>query len=189
MNDNPTRGCGLWLLIAACLLVAAVLLGIMLAHPADAAPGLWRVLATEEVPTTDPFTVTAREALAGKWGPLPPWKAHAYRLGLRQGVTASRRVWLTAYYPWEGHDGRVDARGNPCTLRTVAANVLPYGSYLWTADPCGMRQVLDRGAARNDRIAKRRGCNFWADLWMTREMGTHTTRAAVIREPQEAPRD
>lgn len=135
-------------------------------------------LAAEDI--SDPFQRCAIRALAGEFGPLKPWQEEAYRLGLERGVMVQGRVWLTAYYPWEGRSGRVDCRGNPCSPRTVAANRLPYGSYIWVASPCGVRQVLDRGARSNDRIADRRGCDLWLDLWMTRRMGTRVTVYAVI---------
>ena len=135
----------------------------------------------EQVPT-DPFLATAIRVVRGDFGPQPEWRMQAYQRGLRNGVTVRGHVWLTAYYPWEGRSGQVDARGNPCTLRTAAANRLPYGSYIWVAEPCQMRQVLDRGAHFNDAIADRRGCSLWADLWLTHEMDTHTTEYAVIGE-------
>ena len=129
---------------------------------------------------SDPFQRCAMRALRGDFGPLKPWQEEAYRLGLERGVMVQGRVFLTAYYPWEGRSGRVDCRGNPCSPRTAAANRLPYGSYVWVANPCGVRQVLDRGARSNDRIADRRGCDLWLDLWMTRRMGTRVTVYAVI---------
>ena len=70
----------------------------------------------------DPLQATARLALAGKWGVLPDWKRKAYERVVEQGITLKGRVWLTAYYPWEGRSGRVDARGNPCTSKTCACN-------------------------------------------------------------------
>ena len=133
----------------------------------------------EQLPS-DPFLATAVRVVRGDFGPQPEWRMQAYQRGLREGVTVRGHVWLTAYYPWEGHDGRVDCKGNHCTLRTAAANRLPYGSYIWVAEPCQMRQVLDRGSERNDRIADRRGCSLWADLWMTQRMGTHITEYATI---------
>ena len=129
---------------------------------------------------TDPFQRTAVRALSGEWGALPDWKREAYARGLLAGVTVRGKVFLTAYYPWEGRDGRIDSRGNPCTPRTAAANLIPRGSYVWIENPCQMRQVLDCGAKSNDRVARRRGCDLWVDLWMTRRMGTRVTRYAVV---------
>lgn len=129
---------------------------------------------------SDPFQRCAVRALAGEFGPLQPWQREAYTLGLKRGVTVRGRAWVTAYYPWEGRSGRVDCRGNRCTPRTAAANRLPYGTYVWVANPCGLRQVLDRGARSNDRIADRRGCDLWVDLWMMRRLETRVTQYAVV---------
>jgi hypothetical protein len=130
----------------------------------------------------DPFVACALKVVAGDYGEVPAWKLEAYRRGLLNNTTVKGHVWLTAYYPWEGRSGQVDCKGNPCTLRTAAANRLPYGSYIWVAEPCQMRQVLDRGAHSNDHIADRRGTSLWADLWLTRSMGTHVTEYATVGE-------
>ena len=73
----------------------------------------------------DVFQRCAREALSGRWGKLQPWQEEAYRMGLRRGTRIAGRVFLTAYYPWEGRSGRVDSAGAPCTKRTAAANRIP----------------------------------------------------------------
>jgi len=138
---------------------------------------------TEALPA-DPFQRCAVRALAGEFGALAPWQREAYTLGLERGVTVKGKAFVTAYYPWEGRSGRVDCKGNPCTKRTAAANRLPYGTYVWVADPCGMRQVLDRGARSNDRVADRRGCDLWVDLWMTRRLETHVSGYAVVGETE-----
>jgi len=148
------------------LLLAIVLTG----PPLPATPAL----------PTDAFQQCAVKVLRGDYGEVPAWKLAAYRCGLDQGQQVRGHVWLTAYYPWEGRSGRVDSRGAPCTSRTAAANRLSRGAYLWVEEPCQMRQVLDRGARFNDRIADRHGCNLWADLWMTKPMDTHTTHYAVV---------
>ena len=131
---------------------------------------------------SDAFRTCAVQALSGRWGPIAPWQRKAYQRGLDQGVTVGPRIWLTSYGPWEGRMGQVDARGRRCTDRTLAANALPLGTYVWLENPCQMRQVLDRGARSNDRRARRKGCSWWADLWVhrSRDARTCTTRAAVI---------
>jgi hypothetical protein len=101
--------------------------------------------------------------LAGEFGEVEEWKLEAYRRGLEAGVTVRGRAWVTAYYPWEGRSGRVDRRGNPCTLRTAAANKIPYGTYVWIENPCQMRQIVDCGA-----------------LWSRTRIGSRVTRYAVI---------
>jgi hypothetical protein len=131
----------------------------------------------------DPFQRTATRALQGDFGVLKPWQREAYTLGLERGVTVKGKVFLTVFYPWEGRSGCLDCKGNPCTSRTAASNRLPYGTYIWVANPCGVRQVLDRGARSNDRVADRRGCDLWIDLWMTRRMETRVTGYATIGRP------
>jgi len=133
---------------------------------------------------SDPFQRCALRVLAGEFGEVEPWKLEAYRRGLEAGVTVRGRAWVTAYYPWEGRSGRVDRRGNPCTLRTAAANKIPYGTYVWIENPCQMRQVRDCGAKRNDRIAQRKGARLWIDLWSRTRLGSRVTRYAVIGKEQ-----
>jgi hypothetical protein len=154
-------------------LLAALAAVLALAGPVQALP-------------QDPFQRCAVKALRGDYGRLHPWQAKGYRRGLSQGATASRVVWLTAYYASEGRDGRIDNHGNPCTYRTAAANEVPRGSYIWTR--YGLRQVLDSGAHRNDGIARRKGAEFWVDYWA--ENAAHcpfgddnagNVKAAVIR--------
>jgi hypothetical protein len=127
----------------------------------------------------DPFQACAEKVVAGVY-PCSPEKLAVYRRGLAAGVTVKGRVFLTAYYPWEGRDGRIDCRGNTCTPLTCSANRLAYGTWVWIEEPCGLRKVLDRGARSLNRAADRRGCDLWIDLWMTRGMDTHTTRYAVL---------
>ena len=135
------------------------------------------------VPTlpSDPFRACAVKALRGDYGPLPDWKLDAYRRGLEQGVTVKPgRAWVTHYWPAEGRDGQVDRRGNRCTERTAAANLLPYGTYVWLENPCGLRQILDCGAKRNDRQARRYGAELWIDRWNPGPKGNYVSGYAVI---------
>lgn len=133
---------------------------------------------------SDPFQRCAVRVLRGDFGPVEPWKLEAYRRGLEAGVTVRGRAWVTAYYPWEGRSGRVDRRGNPCTLRTAAANKIPYGTYVWIENPCQMRQIVDCGAKSNDAIAQRKGARLWIDLWSRTRLGSRVTRYAVIGKEQ-----
>jgi len=133
--------------------------------------------------STDPFQRTALKALSGSYGELRPWQRAGYERGLRLKATASRTAWLTGYYATEGHDGRVDCRGRLCTYRTAAANTIPQGSFIWTR--YGIRQVMDRGARSNDRIARRKGAALWCDYWYPSGRdcpfgGSKVTIAAVV---------
>jgi len=130
---------------------------------------------------TDPFQRCAVDALAGKWGALAQWQKDAYRSGLDCGLTVeSGLVWITHYWPAEGRDGQVDCRGNRCTARTAACNKLPYGTVIWLEEPCGLRTVLDVGAKRNDRAARRYGADFWVDRWNPGPKDNYLSRYAVI---------
>jgi hypothetical protein len=134
-----------------------------------------------DAPSADPFQVCAREALAGKWGKLQPWQREAYTLGVDSGARVKLgRLWVTHYWPAEGRDGRVDCRGNRCTAKTAACNQLPYGTVVWIEEPCGLRVVLDVGAKRNDRQARRYGADFWLDRWNLGPKDNYMSRYAVI---------
>lgn len=121
----------------------------------------------------DPFQRTATKALRGDFGKLHEWQRTGYAHGLKVGVTTGHKFCVTAYLGTEP-DGRVDSRGNRCTLRTAASNRVRRGSFVWT-ERWGIRQVLDRGAASNDRKADRAGCDSWLDLWFP--SGAHARRA------------
>lgn len=130
--------------------------------------------------STDPFQVCAREALGGKWGPLPAWKRRAYQAGIIRGVRVKGCVFVTWYGPQEGRDGQIDSRGVPCTSRTASCNRLPRGTYVWVSNPCGIKEVLDRGASWNDSVADRRGADLWIDLWARQPFGTRMAKYAII---------
>ena len=117
----------------------------------------------------DPFRRCAMKALAGEFGDLQAWQMRAYQVGLMKGVKADKWICLTAYLGTDA-DGKHDAFGQPCTMRTIACNRFgprkngwPVERYIWTK--YGIRQVLDCGAWSNDRQADKRGCDLWADYW------------------------
>lgn len=144
-----------------------------------------RMHASDKLPapalSTDPLQATAREALAGRWGKLPEWKRRSYQRVIAEGLTVRPgRLWVTHYWPAEGRDGQVDCRGNRCTSRTAACNQLPYGTVVWLQEPCGLRQILDVGARRNDRRARRYGADFWLDRWAPGPRGNYLSHYAVI---------
>ena len=137
----------------------------------------------------DSFQRAATKALAGQFGKLKPWQAKGYSLGLKRGVTCSTYVWLTHYSADEGRDGRIDNKGNACTRRTAAANEIPRGSYVWIEAAGELRQILDSGARRNDRIGRRKDRRVrtpgWVDVWYRRSKdnpfgGSCVGRIAVI---------
>jgi len=113
---------------------------------------------------------------------LQPWQRAGYQRALKSCRTA--RVFVTQYYPSEGYDSRHTASGAPVSLRVAAANRLRQGSFLWIVKPPHLRQVLDTGSHRNDRVADRRGCFAWVDLWCPRPgwrgMDTMVTEAVII---------
>lgn len=118
----------------------------------------------------DPFTVCARDALRGCYGPLQDWQHQAYARGLAQGVTAEQAFVMTQYNGDEP-DGKVDGRGLPCTLRVAASNRIPRYRYIWT-EASGVRQILDCGSRRNDmrvrKLAETHGWPanaVWVDVW------------------------
>ncbi len=116
---------------------------------------------------------------------LKPWQRDAYRLAVERGATVSGQAWVTCYGPNEGRQGRVTASGTPVSNRVAAANKIKRGSYVWIAQTRGggatMRQILDCGSKRNDRIARDKGARLWIDLWVPRADSWSTvTDYAVI---------
>jgi len=117
----------------------------------------------------DPFRRCGRKAVAGEVGDIPEWKLRAYKRGLEQGIRVAGVAWVTHYTPGEGfYSGKQTASGAPVSKRVAAANEIPMGSYVWIY-PGEMRQVLDRGAKRNDRVARHKGADLWIDLWTDNE--------------------
>lgn len=112
----------------------------------------------------DPLQRCATRALAGDYGHIAPWQASWYAKALVTEPTP-RRVWLTQYGPWEGYAG---------DDYHIAANpryMVP-GTVVWLSKPGRLSVVTNRGASSNDRIARRRGCAHWVDLW-TRYRGQY----------------
>jgi hypothetical protein len=128
----------------------------------------------------EPAQRTATLALQGRYGALSSWQREGYTLILQRGATVQGTAWVTHYWAAEGPDGRVDCYGNRCTLRTAAANLLPRKAYVWVSNPCQIRQVLDCGARRNDRIAQRKGADVWIDLWTAKPKGNSIAHYTVV---------
>jgi hypothetical protein len=111
-----------------------------------------------------PVERIATKALRGDFGRLEGWQREGYTRLLKGHRTY--RAYRTHYGPYEGRQGRVDAYGNPCTMRTLAANRLPRKAYVLLIERGELRQVLDCGARSNDRrFADRRGLDCWIDTW------------------------
>ena len=116
----------------------------------------------------DPCLRCAVKALRGDFGPLEPWQRVGYEQALRHGVVWAD-AWVTQYYPQEGHHRGDETRwGYRVDERCAAANELPGFSFVWS-NRFGLRQVLDTGADRNDRVARSRwGAEHWVDIWVPR---------------------
>ena len=130
----------------------------------------------------DAFELCADKALAGRFGKLKEWQKAGYATGLKRHRLT--RLFVTCYGPQEGSQGRYTASGLPVGLRVCAADSLPMYSFVWLPRPAQLRQVLDRGSRRNDRIARGHGAECWVDCWLPRPhwrgMDTCTTDAYVI---------
>ncbi len=146
---------------------------------------------------TDPFKICATKVLRGDYGKVNPKVLAAYRRGLEQGKRVKGNVFLTCYWDAEGRDSRWDCRGRRCGDLHLAANRLPLDTWVWVQWPLlatdkhtgkqyiigyksQMRQVLDRGAKRNDRVADRKGCDLWIDRHTSRPYPTRIGKYAVI---------
>ena len=142
--------------------------------------------ATHDTIPTDPFQKCARKAIRGEFGHLAGWQRTGYKRGLSQGVTCSRTLVLTTYYPGEGRDGQVDCRGNKCRPGTLASNRLPHGTVVFIPWTQRLSRVADRGARSNDQRAARRG-GVWVDVWLRHPREARgradwtPTRGAVVR--------
>ena len=107
----------------------------------------------------------AHKALRGDFGKLASWQREGYSR-IAEGPVQIKRAYRTHYGPYEGRQGRVDAYGNPCTMRTLASNRLPRRAYVLLIERGELRQVLDCGAKSNDRrFAYSRNCEVWIDRW------------------------
>lgn len=180
-------------------LIAATLLAAALA--AHASPESSRREKVSEL-----FVLCANKALAGDFGKLADWQRKGYEAGLcRHRV---KMCFLTQYYPQENKAFRRKKDGGNCcrwwdagcSERVIAANRLPAYSFVWIARPAMMRQVLDTGAAYNDRVARAdpaewvtfpgggawgKGADLWADLWVPRPgwRGLDTMTCNVVTIP------
>jgi hypothetical protein len=115
--------------------------------------------------SSDLFRRCATKALRGDFGKLKPWQRNAYQRGMAHGVRTSR-VWLTVYRPPQYRRGEGTAYGYGCSEEVAACNALPRGTVVWVQNPAHLRVVGDTGAKGNDRIARRRGGEFWLDAWI-----------------------
>ena len=164
-----------WLLV----LLIAMLAIVACAKAGCAAPGL----------PSDPFQRCATKAVRGDYGRLAYWQRVGYEEGLRRGATCTTRVWATQFFPAEGYDyGEETRSGYGCSLRVAAATAIPLYSFVWTGRT-GIRQVLDTGSPRNDRVARGKGARMWIDFWVWHEgdygFVTRVMPAAVIMRRAE----
>jgi len=115
----------------------------------------------------DPLRRCAVKALRGDYGALADWQREGYD-GALHGDVRRVRAWVTTYFPEEGFPrGQATRYGQGVDERCVAANLLPAYSWVWHPR-VGLRQVLDTGARRNDRVARRKGAELWIDFWEPR---------------------
>ncbi len=138
----------------------------------------------EAAPPANPIRRVAQKALRGDFGKLKPWQHKAYKYALAQDVTVSGRAWVTTYGPWAGFArGEGCAYGYGCSESTAAANAIPGHYYVLVELPKGweVRRIEDRGAAWNDRIARRKGTELWIDRWVVKRDATRICRYATIR--------
>jgi hypothetical protein len=132
----------------------------------------------------NPVLQVARKALSGEFGPLKRWQYKAYKYALAQEADVEGEAWVTVFGPWEGFlRGEACAYGYACSESTAAANAIPGHYYVLIELPSGweVRRIEDRGAARNDTIAKRRGAEVWIDRWVASSQSSRVCRYATIR--------
>ncbi|MEA3400768.1 MAG: hypothetical protein U9R79_05915 [Armatimonadota bacterium] len=138
------------------------ILTVMLVDTADARKS---ALTGPGLLPADPCLRAATKALRGDYGQLQEWQRVGYQQALRHGVVWAD-AWVTVYYPQEGHrPGDRTRWGWPVDERCAAANELPGYAFVW-CNASGIRQVLDTGADRNDRVARRKGAEHWVDFWV-----------------------
>ena len=124
------------------------------------------IMLTVTAQPPNPAVQVATAALAGRWGPLPAWKAEGYRAIIAHPPEA-RLAWLTRYSDYEcsthTSSGREVESG-----RTAAMLDVPFGTYVLAEYPDGMRllQVWDRGSRANLRRARARGAETWCDRYI-----------------------
>jgi hypothetical protein len=122
----------------------------------------------------DPVQRVAALALSGRYGPLEPWQRVGYQKAIRNGSEARTFV-LTGYGPWEGspgsrkrRDGTIDRKGQPLHDGCLAANRLPYGSYVYLPAWGRLFVVRDCGGPNDQRREVTRHGGTWADVWLRR---------------------
>jgi len=99
----------------------------------------------------------ANDAL--KKGNLRPWeKQWALRM-VKGEYKAGVKVWTTNYGPWEGFKG---------DYYHIACNMLPLGTVVWLSNDKALKVVTNRGAKRNDSVARGKGASYWIDRWTKR---------------------
>jgi len=124
----------------------------------------------------DPAMRCAVKALTGHYGRLTDWQTKGYAAIVADG--RPRALVLTAYYGTEP-SGRYDGHDQRCSMRTAASNRLAQYTWLWTPQ-AGLRQVLDTGAASNDRNARRLG-GTWVDTWWPTKAEARVDGWVVVR--------
>ena len=132
----------------------------------------------------NPIQRVAHKALKGEYGKLEDWQYKAYKYALIQEAKVDGVAWVTSYGPWEGFMfGEACAFGYGCSDSTAAANLIPSHYYVLIELPGGWeaRRIEDRGAKRNDFLARRKGAEVWIDRWVWRNEGSYITRYASIR--------
>ncbi len=132
----------------------------------------------------NPVQRVAHKALSGEYGKLEDWQYKAYKYALAQGANVDGVAWVTSYGPWEGFMfGEACAFGYGCSDSTAAANLIPSHYYVLIELPEGweVRRIEDRGARRNDFLARRKGAQVWIDRWVRTNEGSYLTRYASIR--------
>ncbi len=132
----------------------------------------------------NPIQRVAHKALNGEYGKLADWQYKAYKYALIQEANVDGVAWVTSYGPWEGFMfGEACAFGYGCSDSTAAANLIPSHYYVLIELPGGweVRRIEDRGAKRNDFLARRKGAQVWIDRWVRRNEGSYITRYASIR--------
>jgi len=132
----------------------------------------------------NPIQRVAHKALKGEYGKLEAWQYKAYEYALAQEADVNGVAWVTSYGPWEGFMfGEACAFGYGCSDSTAAANLIPSHYYVLIELPDGWeaRRIEDRGAKRNDFLARRKGAQVWIDRWVRTNEGSYLTRYASIR--------
>lgn len=110
---------------------------------------------------------TAWEAWCAKVdrGRLAAWE----RQWVGRKPLAVATVFVTSYGPWDPQG----YRGAPWH---IACNRLPLGTVVWLERDRRLCVVTNRGAAGNDRAARRHGAAYWVDKWSGTRRGDNATQ-------------